>query len=92
MLDLRKVYVKYWRFQILLLVVNLRQCLEFITFINDIKKGGLYVIGYVKLGFLDLYIIDLILEENLKWLGLIDYFKVKVFVEVIMVNIVFEGL
>lgn len=50
------------------------------------------MIGYVKLGFLDSYIIDLILEENLKWLGLIDYFKVKVFVEVIMVNIVFEGL
>lgn len=50
------------------------------------------MIGYVKLGFLDLYIIDLILEENLKWFGLIDYFKVKVFVEVIMVNIVFEGL
>lgn len=50
------------------------------------------MIGYVKLGFLDSYIIDLILEENLKWFGLIDYFKVKVFVEVIMVNIVFEGL
>ncbi|XP_061180735.1 solute carrier family 12 member 9-like [Saccostrea echinata] len=92
MLDSRKDHVKYWRLQILLMVSNPRQCSELIHFINDIKKGGLFVIGHVKLGSLDSYSEDPILDENPKWMGLIDHLKVKAFVEVTLANTVSEGL
>lgn len=93
MLDIRKSHVKYWRPQILLMVSNPRQCCELMEFVNDIKKGGLYVIGHVKLGSLDEYPDkDPLAKDYPKWLKLVEILRLKAFVELVLTPTVSDGL
>ncbi|OWF41053.1 Solute carrier family 12 member 9 [Mizuhopecten yessoensis] len=92
MLDPRKGHVKYWRPQIILMVAQPRQSCELIDFINDIKKGGLYVLGHVKVGRWEDHDTDPLGEEQTRWMTLVDGMKIKAFVEITMATSVVEGM
>ncbi|XP_068624679.1 solute carrier family 12 member 9 [Battus philenor] len=90
LLDPRREHVKFWRPQMLLLVASPRQSAPLIDFVNDQKKGGLFVIGHVRVGELD-GSGDPLAAEQKYWLKLIDHLKVKAFVELCLAESVRSG-
>ena len=76
----------------LLLVRNPRSSCSLIDFVNQMKKGGLYVLGQVTLGSLKDSPQDPLAEKTQDWLSLIDHLKVKAFVELTMADTIRSGV
>uniref|UniRef100_A0A8C8A162 Solute carrier family 12 member 9 n=1 Tax=Oryzias sinensis TaxID=183150 RepID=A0A8C8A162_9TELE len=91
MLDVRKEHVKFWRPQVLLMVSNPRSSCQLILFVNQLKKGGLYVLGHVQLGDLDALPSDPVQQQYNFWLSLVDKLGVKAFVDLTLSPSVRQG-
>ncbi|XP_056421493.1 solute carrier family 12 member 9-like isoform X1 [Hyla sarda] len=91
MLDVRKDHVKFWRPQILLLVSNPHSHKNLITFANDLKKSGLFVLGHVSLEELDVLPSDPLQAQSDFWLQLVDELNIKAFVNLTLSDSVRYG-
>jgi potassium/chloride transporter 9 len=92
MLDPRKEHVKFWRPQILLLVSNPRSSSQLIQFVNDMKKGGLYVVGNVILGNIEDGAAERREKQMGSWISLVARAKVKAFTEITIASSVRLGI
>ncbi|SSD59868.1 related to Vhc1p [Saccharomycodes ludwigii] len=85
LLLLKQDNVKYWRPQILLLVDNPRSSWTLIKFCNNLKKGGLYILGHVitvkKANTFQKKYNELTMQKT-AWVKVRDYLKIKAFVHI----------
>lgn len=79
-LDSRKDHVKFWRPQILILIDSPQENYLLIKFMNDLKKGGLYVLGHVLKGDFT-HKIKEYKRQMPGWLRFVDIGRIKAFVE-----------
>ncbi|XP_074635463.1 solute carrier family 12 member 9-like isoform X2 [Acropora palmata] len=90
-LDLRKDHVKFWRPQMLLLVSNPRSSYPLIDFVNDIKKGGLYILGHVQEDEFNSESMRKQRRALATWLNFVDCTGIKAFVELTVTKTIRAG-
>ncbi|XP_068681220.1 solute carrier family 12 member 9-like isoform X2 [Montipora foliosa] len=90
-LDLRKDHVKFWRPQVLLLVSNPRSSYPLIDFVNDIKKGGLYILGHVQEDEFNSHSMRKQGRDLTTWLNFVDCTGIKAFVELTVTKTIRAG-
>eukprot|EP01100_Stratorugosa_tubuloviscum_P000519 TRINITY_DN1115_c0_g1_i1.p1 TRINITY_DN1115_c0_g1~~TRINITY_DN1115_c0_g1_i1.p1 ORF type:complete len:745 (-),score=149.03 TRINITY_DN1115_c0_g1_i1:1209-3443(-) len=88
--DIKKQHLKFWRPQFLLLVANPKTTIPLISFVNSMKKGGIYTIGTVEIGLWQqkIQIIDLLRD---KWNKLIESLQIEAFSEITIAPTVRQG-
>ena len=97
-LDERKRHPKFWRPSILLVVPRPDpEALALVDFANNLKKGGVFIIGSVLLCDKDdadaaAAMAPRVLKIRLRWLDLIKQMKVKAFSEVAIAPTVRQGV
>ena len=91
LLDPRKEHVKFWRPQMLLLVANPRSSITLIDVVNDMKKGGLFIVGHVTTTESSDGSTDVCALEYPHWVTLIDQMKIKAFVDVTSAKSIRDG-
>ncbi|CAF4580420.1 unnamed protein product [Rotaria sp. Silwood1] len=92
LLDPRKEHVKFWRPQMLLLVSNPRSSINLIDFVNDMKKGGLFILGHAKIDRTNNNLNDICSQEYQYWVSLIDHMKIKAFVDMTSAPTIRDGV
>jgi potassium/chloride transporter 9 len=90
-LDIRKTHIKFWRPEILLMVSNPRSSFRMINFCNDLKKGGLYVLGHVVVSPFNSEVAEYYNNQLKTWLDFIEISKFKAFVELSLSDSVRAG-
>ncbi|KAI3378683.1 hypothetical protein SNEBB_005609 [Seison nebaliae] len=95
LLDPRKDHVKYWRPQVLLCVSNPKSVYPLISFVNALKKSGLFILGHVKEedpNQIDYSTDDGCLQELSAWQNLVDMMQIKAFVSLTQSRTIREGI
>ncbi|GCE98474.1 vacuolar cation-chloride cotransporter 1 [Zygosaccharomyces mellis] len=82
LLRLRQDNIKYWRPQVLLLVDNPRTSWNLIKFCNNLKKGGLYILGHVTVtgNFQEQF--QELKKQQKAWMSIRELTKIKAFVQI----------
>lgn len=82
LLRLKQDNIKYWRPQILLLVDNPRTSWNLIRFCNNLKKGGLYILGHVTVSTDFQEQFNELKKQKRAWMKIRDMAKIKAFVQI----------
>lgn len=82
LLRLRQDNIKYWRPQVLLLVDNPRTSWNLIKFCNNLKKGGLYILGHVTVTTEFQEQFQELKKQQKAWMSIRELTKIKAFVQI----------
>lgn len=90
-LDVRKTHAKNWRPSILLMVKHPETSTSLINFVNNLKKGGMYIIGTVLTGECTMDQIEKVKQMKAGYVDFISHSRIKAFDEVLISPTVLLG-